>query len=249
MINYADQITDIQADKSNHKYIMPLFWPDVVNDYYPVAYWDSARESGYLEIGISIPAFIKAMFKNQMALKYDIKIPMTYFRERYSNWDNRTDDEKTAILQELYDEILDRLTGAENAQKAILSFYDVDRNGKEMGKWSITPIDDKMKQGMFVPDSSNANHEITYAMGLNPAQGGLGNGGGTPSGGANNGGSNIRESGLDLRSQLRANRDICLAFFDFIKVYNKMDLDLEIGVQDQVLTTLDEGKGTEKVVS
>ncbi|RZK00550.1 MAG: hypothetical protein EOO43_25160, partial [Flavobacterium sp.] len=59
MINYYDQLEEIRTDQKQFKYIMPLFWPDVINDYYPIAFWDSARESGWLDIAISIPAYKK----------------------------------------------------------------------------------------------------------------------------------------------------------------------------------------------
>ncbi|WP_231424026.1 hypothetical protein [Pedobacter sp. Leaf250] len=245
MINFVDQIEEIRQDTSTHKYIMPLMWPDVMNDYYPCAAWDSARESGWLDIAISIPAYKKALFKNQMSLKYDIKIPMEYFDFKYTNFAAKTQVEKDQIFQELYDDINARLTGAENAQKALLSFYKTDqRTGKGIGQWEITVIDDKMKTEAYLPDTTAADFQISYAMGLNPA----GSGQGTTAG-VNKGGSDIREAGLDLRAQLRAHRDILLSWFDFVKIYNNWDTDLELGIQDQVLTTLDQGKGTEKVVS
>src|SRR3546814_5328779 len=115
------------------------------------------------------------------------------------------------------------LTGAENAQKALLTFFENDNQGKPKGKWEIVVIDDKMKDGAHLPDASAANSEILFAMGQNPAMSGQGNTGGSYSGGANNGGSNIRESGLDLRSQLRADRDILFTYFGFIQLYNGMD--------------------------
>jgi len=244
MVNFYDQIEEIRADKTTHKYIMPLMWPDILNSYYPVASWDSARQSGWLDIAISIPAYKKALFKNQMSLKYDIKIPMEYFRLKYTNFDAKPDDEKDKIYQDLYDMVTASLTGAENAQKALMSFYDNDRNGKTGGKWEISVLDDKMKQGAYVPDTEAADFQISYAMNLNPAGSGQGS-----TGGLNGGGSDIREAGLDLRAQLRAHRDILLSWFDFVKAYNGLDEDLELGIQDQVLTTLDKGKGTEKVVS
>ena len=244
MINFYDQIEEIKADTKTHKYIMPLMWPDPLNSYYPVAAWDSARQSGWLDIAISIPAYKKALFKNQMSIKYDIKIPIEYFRLKYTNFDTKPDDEKDKIYQELYDQVTGSLTGAENAQKALMSFYETTRDGKSGGKWEITAIDDKMKQGAYVPDTEAADFQISYAMGLNPAQQGQGS-----TGGLNGGGSDIREAGLDLRSQLRAYRDILLSWFDFVKIYNNLPPDLELGVQDQVLTTLDQGKGTQKVIS
>lgn len=245
MINFYDQLEEIKADTKQFKYIMPIFWPDVVNDYYPIAFWDSARESGWLDIAISIPAYKKALFKNQMSLKYDIQIPIEYFEFKYKNWAGKTQAEQDDILQELYESITSSLTGASNAQKALMSYYKTDsRGGKPIGQWQINVIDDKMKHDAYLPDTTAADFQISYAMGLNPAQSGQGT-----TAGVNKGGSDIRESGLDLRAQLKADRDICLSYFDFIKIYNGMDADLEIGVQDVVLTTLDQGKGTEKVVS
>src|SRR3546814_9251312 len=44
---YPGQIDEIRADRKTHKYLMPLCWPDVLNDYYPVVFWDSARDSGW----------------------------------------------------------------------------------------------------------------------------------------------------------------------------------------------------------
>lgn len=245
MINFFDQIEEIKADTKQFKYIMPIFWPDVVNDYYPIAFWDSARESGWLDIAISIPAYKKALFKNQMSLKYDIQIPIEYFEFKYKNWAGKTQIEQDQILQDLYDSVTSSLTGASNAQKALMSYYKTDsRGGKPIGQWQINVIDDKMRHDAYLPDTTAADFQISYAMGLNPAQSGQGT-----TAGVNKGGSDIRESGLDLRAQLKADRDICLSYFDFIKIYNGMDADLEIGVQDVVLTTLDQGKGTEKVVS
>lgn len=246
---YPMQIDEIRKDKSTFKYLMPLCWPDVINDYYPVVFWDSSRESGWLDIAISIPAYKKALFKNQMSIKYHVSIPMEYFRQRYKGWDRMSEQKQDEVIEDLYDEVNEMLTGAENAQKAIFSFFENGRDGKPVGQWEIDVIDDRTKNGEHLPDASAANSEILFSMGQNPAMSGQGNTGGNYTGGSNNGGSNIRESGLDLRSQLRADRDILFIYFDFIKMYNGLDPDVELGVQDMVLTTLDTGKGSDKIVS
>lgn len=248
-MQYYDQIEEIRADTKNFKYVFPQSWPDVLNDYYPVAFWDSARESGWLDIAISIPAYKKALFRNQMSLKYHIDIPMEYFEDLYKNWKQMSDDERDVIITDLYNEIVSQLTGAENAQKALMSFSRTGSNGQPVGKWTITVIDDKMKAAAWLPDAQAANYEILFAMGVNPAMTGSGNSGGSHAGGANNGGSNIRESGLQLRSMLRPDRDIILGFFNFFKAYHGIDQAIQLGVQDVVLTTLDQGHGTEKIVS
>lgn len=248
-IRFYDQIQSIKSDLKEFKYVIPLYWPDVLNDYYPVAYWDSARESGQLDIATSIPAYKKALFKNQMSLKYDIQIPMEYLEDMYKDWKTKSVEEQDEIIDELYNEIVENLTGAENAQKALLSFYRTGKDGKPMGQWIIKTIDDKMRNDAYLPDAAAANSEVLFSMLINPATIGQGNTGGNYSGGSNNGGSNIRESGLQLRSLLKADRDIVYGFFNFFKEYHGIDPQIQIGVQDMVLTTLDEGKGTEKVVS
>jgi hypothetical protein len=245
-----DQLEEIRNDFKNFKYVIPQSWPDVINDYYPVAFWDSARESGYLDIAISIPAYIKALFKNQMSLKYHIDIPMEYFEDLYKNtWHGLSDDEKDGIFTELYDKIVEQLTGAENAQKAIMTFSRTGSNGKPIGQWTITVIDDKSQNSGLLPNASAANLEILFGMGINPATSGAGNTGSSATGGANNGGSNIRESGLTQRATLQADRDIMMNFFNFFKAWYGIDPTYQLGIQDMVLTTLDKGKGTEKVVS
>jgi hypothetical protein len=249
-LQYKDQLAEIRADLKTLKYIMPQMWPDVLNDYYPVASWDSARESGYLDIAISIPIYIKALFKNQMSLKYHIDIPMEYFEDLYKNtWHGLTDAEKDTIFSDLYEEIVAQLTGAENAQKALMTFSRTGSNGKAIGQWTITTIDDKNKNTDLLPNSSAANNEVLASMNLSPAQIGYGNSGGAPNGGDNNGGSNIREGGLQMRSTLKPDRDVIFQFFEFVKAWYGADQDIQIGVQDQVLVTLDEGRGTKKVVS
>ena len=246
-IRYADQLDDIRADYVNFKYLFPQYWPDVLNDYYPEVYWYSAKD--HLEIATAIPIFKKALFKNQMSLKYEIQIPFEYFYELYPNFKGMSDDEQDQIVDDLYDDIIKNLTGAENAAKAIMSFYKTGVDGKPIGQWVIKVIDDKMKNDMWLPDAAASNSEIQFAMMINPAMSGQGNTGGDYTGGANNGGSNIRESGLDMRSLLQADRDITLSFFYFCRDYNGWDPEIQIGVQDMVLTTLDSGAGSAAVLS
>jgi hypothetical protein len=246
-IRYPDQIEAIRNDFNTFKYIMPQFWPDVLNDYYPEVFWYSAKE--HIEIATAIPVYKKALFKNQMSIKYEIQIPFEYFYELYPNFKTMKEDEQDAIVDALYDDIIENLTGAENAQKAIMSFYKTGKDGKPVGQWVIKAIDDKVKSDQWLPDEAAAGSQILFAMMQNPALSGQGNTGGDFSGGANNGGSNIRESGLDMRSLAQADRDITNSYFNFIRDYNGWDPDAQLGTQDMVLTTLDTGGGTKKTLS
>lgn len=240
-IRYPDQIEEIKKNTGYFKYAFPQFFPDTVNDYYPLVYWDSARSSGQLDIATSIPLYKKYLFKNQMSLKYDIQIPMSYLTDLYTDWEKMSIDDQDIAIEELYDEILECLTGAENAQKALLSFYKVGQDGKPSGQWIVKTIDDKMKNDAYLPDAAAANSEILFAMLVNPATTGQGNTGGSYNGGSNNGGSNIRESLEVMRSMLKMDRDIIYSFFEFVKMYNGLDSKLKLGIEDTALATLDTG--------
>jgi hypothetical protein len=248
-IRYPDQIQEIKDDVKYFKYVMPTYWPDPINSYYPVAYSDSARSSGHIGIATSIPAYKQALFKNQMSLKYEIQIPWEWIEEMYPTWKKMGVDEQDRIIDDLYNEIIDCLTGAENAEKAIMSFYRTGKDGKPTGQWIIKTIDDKMRNDAYLPDAAASNSEILFAYMVNPAQSGQGNTGGSYAGGANNGGSNIREAGEWMRSLLKADRDLIYSFFEFFKMYNGLDMDIQLGVQDLVLTTLDTGSNTTKTQS
>ncbi|MNT10500.1 hypothetical protein D3C72_1453340 [compost metagenome] len=133
--------------------------------------------------------------------------------------------------------------------KTFISTFKVDRQtGKPNAGWSITPIDDKMKEGGYLPDSSAANAEILFSMLVNPAITGAGMPSGNYAGGSNSGGSNIRESWLVMMAMFQADRDLIYQLWEFIKEYNNYDRDVELRTMDQVLTTLDQGKGTEKII-
>lgn len=249
-MHFPSQIDEIRADKKNYKYLLPLRWPDARRDYYSLAYWDSSRNNGIMDISISIPKYIKAIFENQASLKYHVQIAMEYWEWKYPNWSKLTDDEQTVIIDEFYDEIIETLTGADNAQKMIMTFYRSKTAGanQEIGEFKITAIDDKMKNDAYLPYAAAANAETLFSMLINPAETGLGNSTGAYTGGQNNGGSNIREAHLSTRSLLNADRNILNTVFKFVQLYNGYERGLRITVMDEVLTTLDQGKGTEKKV-
>ena len=113
---------------------------------------------GYMEISNSIPKFKKALFKNQVSLKYHVQIPLEYWEWKYPNWPTMKTEEQEQILDDFYNELNDCLTGADNAQKMIMTFYRSKTNGaeREMGQFKIDVIDDKMKNMCSGPWKSGA---------------------------------------------------------------------------------------------
>lgn len=215
--------------------------------YYPYPMWWSARE--WVRVASEIPAFKRAMFSNQMQIKYVVTISRMYWEENYPGFGSMPLAERTAIINTKYNDIDNHLTGTEAAYKSIFSSTYVDPVTKvETPHISIEVLDDKIRDGKLLPESSAANSEILFALAVNPALMGAGQPGGPYSNNA--GGSNIRESLLTAMMAMEAERKMTTRMLPLIKKINKWDR-LESDSKRLVwrfpsglLTTLDTGKST-----
>lgn len=172
--------------------------------YYSFPLWWAAR--AWVKIARSVPAFKNAMFKNQMQIKYIIHVSDQYWVKNVPNWETITDEKKKEeIMEKKYKEIETWLTSEEKAYKTIVSgkFFDPVQN-QEIKFIEVETLDDKMKDGKLLPDSSAANSEILFSIMMNPALIGAGQPGGPYSNNA--GGSNIRESYLVQLMLMEAER-------------------------------------------
>lgn len=164
-----DIVNTVRNDKNLKKFIFPLNYPTIGQTYYQVAHWDGLRVSGWLEIAAQIPAFKKALLKNQMTIKYLVRIPTNYWPAVYKDWDKwneKTQDEKK---KEKMKEINASLTDVKNAGKSILNEVGYDPVTKEkLPGWEIIVIDDKTKAGAFLEDSQEASAHKMRALGLDP---------------------------------------------------------------------------------
>lgn len=228
------------------RYVFPVRSYDIMNDYYAVAVWNAVRENGWLGNSNNIPRIIKAIIKNSMTIKYHIKIPLSYWKGMHPDFDRMDPKVKTRIVDEKLQEINDFLTGVDNPMKSFISHYATDPvTGKEVSGWQIDALEDKMKYDAWNKVSTAASAEIMFAIGINPAIFGLG----TPGGELSSGGSDIRESWLTMIASAQGERDIIYSWWPFVREYNGYPSDVELRTIDQVLTTLDQGKGTTKTVS
>ena len=100
----------------------------------------------------------------------------------------------------------------------------------------VEAIDNKIKDGAYLPEASAANSEIMFALGVDPSLLGAG----IPGGKMNTGsGSDKREAFSILTSLFKSKREISLYPWQFIRDYNGWDEDLEGGFGNIELTTLD----------
>lgn len=195
--------------------------------YYPQPLWYAARK--WVEISISIPEFKAALNKNQIHLKYLVNISEKYFSRIYTDavWKKFTPQQRIDAINEKVNKIDEVLAGNQGAGRSIFNFVEFDNIvGKEYKDISIEVIDDKMKDGKMLPDSSAANSEILFAMMINPALWGLGQPGGAYSNNA--GGSNVRESHLSQMMLLEPERRLNLKAFNLVKKFNGWDKETEV---------------------
>lgn len=240
---------DQLASGSAYKYVVPVSTPSPGKSYYQSAMWHGAYSNGWIDIANEIPRFKTAMFKNQMSIKYLIKIPYDYWENLFKQANVTGQDERRALMQTKLQEVNDFLTGTTNSGKAFVSHFGTDpMSKKELPGWSIEALDDKFKDGKWLPDSAAANSEILFSMHVDPSIFGAGMPGGVYSGSSGSG-SDKRESFLITTALLQPERDAIVEPLNLIRDFNGWDSRIQFRFEDVILTTLDTGAGTKKVLS
>lgn len=252
MYNSFKDLTKAVKEENRTNIILPVNYPSPNKTYYQLPVWDGSRLSGWLEIAAKVPEMLKMLYKNAFNIKYHIQIPELYFEKRYGvvAWQEHVQKgTHTELRQNLVKEMSDFLSGTENAYKAFISYFDVDRvTGQEYGLIKITPIDNKSNIDKEILASSAANSEILFSMGINPDIIGAGAPGGPYSGSAGSG-SNIREAWIVFSHLLTLERKIVLEPLYLVKKFNQWPTEVEFRFKDIVLTRTDANTGSEKKVS
>ncbi len=224
---------------SSLNYIYPLNYANPGNKFYQMPDWNSIRESGWLEVSQLIPQFKKALLKNQMTIKYHIKINNMYWIIKYDGYDLLDNEQKKKIKTIELTAIQDTLSGADKSGKAFVSptYYDIGLK-ETIDLITITAIDDKIQDGKYLEDGKDASLFKAAAVGLHPAL--VGN---LTSSGMSGAGSNIREAyNLHVMTN-RSYQDLILEPLNNLLIeYNGWPLDMEFGFNNQFMTTLDAGK-------
>ena len=245
----ADEVREYCKVNKITKFIRPVFYPLLDEAYYPESEWHAILKSGWLDVANSVPALKKALFDNQMTIKFLIEIDEQYYKNVYAeDWLKMGVEQRKKIRQELVDSVNEGLVGNEKAGKSIQAMMYTDATGKQVSAIKITPIDDKLKDGIYLPEASAANSEISVAIGVDATLiGGAGIPGGSLGAGS---GSDKREAFLIIQSLKKTDRETTLEIFDFIQDYNNWDQTIMPGFENTILTTLDKNPtGTKKTTA
>ena len=242
---YYDPVTALR-DRSEHKYIYPLSYPTPGGTYYQLAHWNSIRESGWLDFTSDLVKFKRSLLKNNMSIKYQIEIADWWWSWKYPKWDSLDDKARKVIMTAEVKAINDFLKGAEAAGKSIITVLKHDpHTGKDMKGWTITVIDDKLKDGAYIEDSQEASSHMLYALSVDGTLIGS-----TPGKGMGGGSGSDKRVAFNIYiSMCVSHQDIILDPLHFIRDYNGWDPDLTFRFKNTLITTMDKGKETQQQTS
>lgn len=226
--------------KSNKitKFIRPVF--DVYNfeAHYPTADWHAVMNNDWLDVAASIPEYKKHMFANQVHTKFVIEFHPLYFEYVYDGeWHTYSVDKRIQIRKAATDAINESLSGNKNAAKSITSMKIRGSNGDYESAITITSVDDKLNDGVYLPEASAANSEISFALGVDPSI----IGDGVPGGKLGAGSGSDKRVAFNILQLLKKNdREVTLEAIEFMHAYNEWPQDIEWKYENTTITTLDE---------
>ncbi len=235
----------LRDSKSGFVFCVKDSWSN--EDVYAEPIWLPALLSGWVDIAQLVPSFLRRAYKNQITWKWHVQIPYSYWDTKYPPENYSSVELRKQAINAAMDKIEENLCGPVNAEKPLFSNYSINEaNGKVEEEWKITALDNKYKGGENLVTSAAANSEILFSLMVNPNVLGAGMPGGTYAG--NQGGSNIREAFLVNLANAWIDRQNIL---DPLELYIQLNglPNCELRFRNTILTTLDTGAGTKKVLS
>ena len=170
LIDIYQDPTFYKEEASGFRFIYPLAYPTEDEIHYPLVDWNTARESGWLEVAQSIPKFKKALMKNQVTLKNLIQVPSWWWEWKHPGFSKMDPTERKRIMDLEVDRFEKFFKGDENAGNSMMvTFISDPAHQKEYQGWKIEAIDNKIKDGIYIEDSNEASSHLLYALSMDPA--------------------------------------------------------------------------------
>ncbi len=231
---------------SRYRFIYPLNMPSPGRNYYQKPPWYSIIESGWLDFAKEIPEFKKALLANSMLIKYHVELEEKYFEKIFKSEGIKEPDQQAKRIKKEYADLEKFLKDNKNTGATVISFVRHDAAGKEVRSMKINVINNKETNqgGEYIQDSEEVSNIIFFALGVIPALIG-------PSPGKNKGisGTEARELFIIKQQLMKPIRDRLLRPLYIIKEFNKWPEEIHFAIPNLILTTLDRGTGSEKVIS
>lgn len=237
---YFAPVEALRADTRGFKYIYPLALPSPGNALYQLMAWYVIIKSGWYDVAQAIPEFKKQLFQNQLSIKYVIEADVRYWKWKYPDWDEKKEGERKRLIGEELDAFERTMAGTDGAGKSILTVTmpDPQNPGSTIKVFTVTPIDDKIRSGLYVEDSQEASSHFYTALQVDPTLSGISPGKGMGAG-----------SGSDKRVAFNAfvathsfHQDLILEVLHFVRDYNGWDSELEFRFLNPQINTADAPK-------
>ena len=229
-------------DEKMFRYVMSSEMSSPGKWYYPRCLWWAIFTSGWYDFAIMIPAFKKALLKNQMTLKYVVYISDQYWMNMFQAEGIVDKDARETRVKLEYKHIQDFLAGVENTGKAIVSGIKYTVNGQEQPYIKITPIENAFKGGEYIEDSVEVSNILAKGMGVHASI--VGSNGKT----STIGGTEARELFIITEALMAPIRKRALRPLYVVKAINRWPEDIFFVTPNTELTSLDKGTGAVKQV-
>ncbi|WP_417365908.1 hypothetical protein [Flavobacterium beibuense] len=241
-----EEIREYCKEKKIYNFVTSSFYPLVDESFYPKADWHAVDRSGWIDVANSVPELKQAIFENQLHFKHIVYVSDLYFENFYKEeWDDYDAEKRQEMREKLSKEIDEHMSGNKAGGRSITAPI-FEENGKFVEGIKIVAVDNKLKDGSYLPDASAANSEILFAIGVDPTIIGAGIPGGSNLSGS---GSDKREAYTILCANLTPRREITLEIWELIRDFNSWDSTLEATFPNINLTTLDKNPdGQEEII-
>jgi len=210
---------------------------------YGRAPWHSLYANRWLGISGKVPEMMMRYYEAAMTINYLIYLNSEWLEQKYPEMSEWTAEQRAEKIKEIQDSYEKNLKGGANAYKALMLSFKMDQNGKEVKNVMFEVLDNKMREGTFIPDSQMSDGQVLFTLGIDPSLIGVVVPGGKQSAGS---GSNIREASLALQMRLRPDRELLHNPFYIWRDYkfrnsnDKKKKQLVIVTKDYIINTLDQ---------
>jgi hypothetical protein len=199
--------------------------------------WHATHLNGWLEISSSVPQLKKRLFLYAMTLNYIIYIDddywVTVFGDEFKKWKGNKREE---AVKDLQDSIERNLMGKDNSWKSVFGSIKYTAEGKEKRAIIIEAIDNKLREGTFIPDDLHANSAIVVGVGIDACLFGATIYGDKVSSGS---GSPIREQRTNTIGMMEMDRNEVLAPLKLAHDYSGFPKEIKYGFRALILNSLD----------
>lgn len=248
LADYRDRSKKAITTAFNKKFAWHTFFPSPGRKYYAMPPHGAIyRDGGWLDYSNDVPEIMNVINKNQINIKYHIKIPYEYWTSMYQDWETYKQEKRDKIVDEKLLAMNKWLAGGKNAGKSFVSHFAIDPiTRKPIAGWEIIAIDDKTKRDAYIPSCQEADMQVTRALGIDPSIAGLQPTGGKMGAGS---GSDKRTAFHNAVSISKAEAEIIFEPLYLIRDYNEWGKDVRFGFAHDLPTTLDKNPtGTEKTL-